>query len=101
MIESFTEGRLRLRSPLFSDSAAAELLSSELMKIDGVLKVEINRRTNGALLEYDKKRLPLSLLRQAAPILSAMNDLECLPAAERADGLKDILDKLSKILNPR
>ena len=100
MIESFTEGRLRLRSTLFSDSAMTELLSSELMKIGGVLKVEINRRTNGALLEYDKKRLPLSLLRQAVPLLSAMNDLERLPAAERADGLKDILGKLSKILNP-
>jgi hypothetical protein len=78
----------------------AELLLSELMKIGGVLKVEINPRTNGALLEYDKKRLSLPLLRQAAPLLSAMNDLEHLPTAERADALRDILDKLSKILNP-
>ncbi|MDR2780522.1 MAG: hypothetical protein LBB28_05300 [Synergistaceae bacterium] len=100
MIESFTEGRVRLRSVLFSDKAMAELASSELMKIDGVLKVEINPRTNGALLEYDKKRLPLPLLRQAASLFSLMSDLERLPPAGRAAGLKDILADLSKTLNP-
>jgi hypothetical protein len=97
MIESFTEGRVRLRSSLIADKALSELLSSELMKIRGVLKVEINPRTNGALLEYDKKRLPLPLLRQAAPLLSRINDLELLSNTERAAGLKNILKELSKI----
>jgi hypothetical protein len=98
MIESFTEGRIRLRSPLLADSSMADTLSSELMKIDGVLKVEINPRTAGALLEYDKKRLPLPLLRKAAPLFSRMNDLERMTAEERPAALKDILDSLSKIL---
>ncbi|MDR1508057.1 MAG: hypothetical protein LBS53_00280 [Synergistaceae bacterium] len=98
MIESFTDGRVRLRSTLTADRELAELLSSGLMKINGVLKVEINPRTNGALLEYDKKRLPRSLLRQAAPLLSRIDDLERLPNTERAAKLKGILDELSKII---
>jgi hypothetical protein len=100
MIESFTEGRVRLRSPLFADRNLAELVSSELMKIGGVEKIEINPRTNGALLEYDRKRLPLSLLSQAAPLFLGMAHIERLPTSERTAALGDILDKLSKILNP-
>ena len=88
MIESFVEGRVRLRSPLLADATLANRLSSELLKIDGVQKVEFNPRTNGTLLEYDKTRLPLSLLKQAAPLFTRMNDLSKLPSGERLAALE-------------
>jgi hypothetical protein len=99
MIESFIEGRVRLRSPLLTDATLANRLSSELLKIDGVQKVEFNPRTNGALLEYDKTRLPLSLLKQAAPLFTRMNDLKKLPGGERLAALECLLLELAGILN--
>jgi hypothetical protein len=99
MIESFIEGRMRLRSPLLADATLASRLASELLKIDGVQKAEINPRTSGALLEYDKTRLPLSLLKQAAPLFTRMNDLKKLPAGERLAALESLLQELVKILN--
>jgi hypothetical protein len=98
MIESFIEGRVRLRSPLLKDPAVRDRLASELLKIDGVLKAEVNPRTNGLLLEYDKKRLPLSLLKQAAPSLNRLNDLTRIPETERASALEDILKAIAGAL---
>jgi hypothetical protein len=98
MIESFIEGRVRLRSPVFKDPLMRERLPAELLKIDGVLKAEVNPRTYGLLLEYDKKRLPLSLLKQIAPSLNNLNGLTRLPEAERAAALEDILKTIAAIL---
>jgi hypothetical protein len=95
MIESFIEGRVRLRSPLLADAAFAERLTSKLLEIDGVQKVEVNPRTNGLLLEYDKTRLPLSVLKQAAPLFSRMNNLAKLPANKRLPALEKLLESLA------
>ena len=98
MIESFVEGRVRLRSALLADAALAEIFSAGLMKIGGVQKVTINPRTNGALLEYDKTRLPLSVLQQAAALFARVNELEKLPGGERISALEEILEELSEVL---
>jgi hypothetical protein len=98
MIESFIEGRVRLRSPVFKDPVTRERLTSELLKIDGVLRAEVNPRTNGLLLEYDKERLPLSLLRQIAPSLNSLNGLTRMPETERAAALEDILGTIAGVL---
>ncbi|MDR2175707.1 MAG: hypothetical protein LBO82_07185, partial [Synergistaceae bacterium] len=94
MLESFIEGRVRLRSPLMFDAAFAERLSSGLLKIGGVRKAEVNPRTGGFLLEYDRARLPLSLLRRAAPLFSQMDALENLTADERLPALETLLKTL-------
>jgi hypothetical protein len=101
MIESFIEGRVRLRSPLLKDPFMRERLTAELLKIDGVLKAEINPRTHGLLLEYDKERLPLSLLKQIAPSLNRLNALTRLPEPERASALEDILGAIAEALSGR
>ena len=88
MIESFIEGRVRLRSPILKDPAARERLREELLKIDGVLKAEVNPRTCGLLLEYDKERLPLSLLRRVAPSLNRLNAMT----------LDDIIKTIAEVL---
>jgi hypothetical protein len=98
LIESFIEGRLRLRSPLLADAAFAECLRDGLSKIDGVWKAEVNPRTNGLLLEYDKKLLPLSSLKEAAPLLLRVDELERRPCGERVPALKGILAALSEKL---
>jgi hypothetical protein len=36
MIESFIEGRVRLRSPIFKDPVIRDRLTAELLKIDGI-----------------------------------------------------------------
>jgi hypothetical protein len=98
MIESFIEGRVRLRSPVLKDPALGERLTAELLKVDGVLKAEANPRTYGLLLEYDKERLPLSLLRQIAPSLYRLNDLTRIPETGRAAVLEDILGTIAEVL---
>ncbi|MDR1916883.1 MAG: hypothetical protein LBQ58_09950 [Synergistaceae bacterium] len=98
MIESFIEGRVRLRSPILADEEFASYLVSELMRIDGVLNAVANTRTSGLLLEYDKNLLPLSLLLRATPLFSRMNDLEKLPVNERISAAGDIMKELSNIL---
>ena len=45
MIESFIEGRLRLRSSLLGDKELVAFLSERLLAIDGVTKAEVNPRT--------------------------------------------------------
>jgi hypothetical protein len=99
MIESFVEGRVRLRSPIFKDPIMRERLMSELLKIDGVLKAEVNPRTHGLLLEYDKERLPLSWLRRIAPSLNRLNGLTRMPETERASALEDILGTVAEVLS--
>ena len=98
MIESFIEGRVRLRSSVFKDPVMRDRLTSELLKIDGVMKAEVNPRTHGLLLEYDKERLPLSLLKQIAPSLDRLNGLTRIPETERAAALEDILDTIAEAL---
>ncbi|MDR1733074.1 MAG: hypothetical protein LBR61_13390 [Synergistaceae bacterium] len=99
MIESFIEGRVRLRTSLLADAALAELLSSALMRIDGMQKVEVNPRTQGLLLEYDKKRLPLSRLIRAQPVFLRMRELERETSDTRLQSLKNLLEDLSQVLN--
>jgi hypothetical protein len=98
MIESFIEGRVRLRSPVLKDPAVRDRLTAEFLKIDGVLKAEVNPRTHGLLLEYDKERLPLSLLKQIAPSLNRLNGLARIPEPERAAALEDILETIAEAL---
>jgi hypothetical protein len=98
VIESFVEGRVRLRSPLLADAAFAERLTSKLLEIDGVQKVAVNPRTRGLLLEYDRTRLPLPLLTRAASLFSRMNDLENLPAEKRLPALERLMESLAETL---
>jgi hypothetical protein len=98
MIESFIEGRVRLRSPLFADGAFAERLKVELLKIDGVHKAEINPRTNGLLLEYDKERLPLARLMRASSLFVRMDELMELPAEKRVSALESFIENLREAL---
>jgi hypothetical protein len=99
MIESFVEGRLRFRSPILADPDVAGLLTTGILKIDGVLKAEANSRTNGLLLEYDKTRLPLSVLMGAQNIFTRMGEVEKLPKGERYAAIEGLLEELSGILN--
>jgi hypothetical protein len=98
MIESFIEGRVRLRSPLFTDERFAERARAGLMKIGGVLRVEANPRTGGLLLEYDKKRLPMSVITRAAGIFPRINDLAGLPPDERDSAFDAIAVELERVL---
>ncbi|MDR0653561.1 MAG: hypothetical protein LBG12_09700 [Synergistaceae bacterium] len=98
MIESFIEGRVRLRSPVLKDPVMRERLTAELLKVEGVRKAEVNQRTHGLLLEYDKERLPLSLLKQIAPSLNRLNALARLPETERAAVLDGILATIAEVL---
>ena len=98
MIESFIEGRVRLRSPLFADEAFAERLESELLNIDGVCKAETNPRSNGLMLEYDKERLPLARLMRAASLFARMDELIKLPAEKRVSALEILMQELRETL---
>ena len=91
MIESFIEGRVRLRSPLLHDEELARRLSEGLLAIEGV-------RTKGLLLEYDKDRLPLERLAPALPIFDRINALERRPADERRAALDAALTDLRHLL---
>lgn len=98
MIESFTEGRVRLRSPLLHDEELARRLSEGLLAIKGVRRAQVNRHTRGLLLEYDKDRLPLERLAPALPIFDRINALERRPADERRAALDAALTDLRHLL---
>ncbi|MCR4817481.1 MAG: hypothetical protein K5841_00815 [Fretibacterium sp.] len=98
MIESFIEGRLRLRSPLLKDKELTAFLSARLLAMDGVTKAEANPRTRGLLLEYDKDLLPLERVKRAAPMLERLSALEKLPAPQRRPALSSLLDELKAML---
>ena len=97
-IESFIEGRARLRSPLLRDKALASQLSAGLLAVGGVTRAEANPRTGGLLLEYDRSRLPLERVMDAAPVLQRVAALEELPASERPAALAPLLEELRELL---
>ncbi|MDR1732751.1 MAG: heavy-metal-associated domain-containing protein [Synergistaceae bacterium] len=99
MIESFIEGRVRLRSVALSDAKFSERIREELLKINGVRQAEVNPRTGGLLLEYDKASLPLSLLKRAAPLFAEIDALERLPVDERLESLEKLLRDVKGILS--
>jgi hypothetical protein len=98
VIESFIEGRVRLRLSLLADTTLAERVTSELLKIRGVRKAEANLRTQGLLLEYDRTLLPMSLLMKAAPLLSRLDDLTKLPADKRLAAAVNLIRELREQL---
>ena len=99
MIESFIEGRLRLRSSLLGDKELAAFLSARLLAIDGVTKAEANPRTRGLLLEYDRARVPMERVKKAAPLLERLFAMEKLNASERRLCLASFLDELKGFLS--
>ena len=98
MIESFIEGRVRLRSPLLGDKKLAALLSDYLIKIDGITKAGVNTRTRGLLLEYDRGRFPLERVKRIAPLLERIAEVEKLPAGEREAALLSLLNEVKRLL---
>lgn len=101
MIESFFEGRARLRSHILSDPYTAERVVAGLLKIDGVTKAEANTLTHGLLLEYDRTRVPLSKIMKAAPTLQRMGELEKTPKPELEAALDKMLSELADILGKK
>ncbi len=98
MIESFVPGRVRLRSRLFEDAEAAELLRGGLLEIRGVRSAEVNERTGRLLLEYDTRRLPIPLLSRALPLFERFRELEAEAAGERLPAMLSILRELKVLL---
>lgn len=93
MIESFAEGRIRLRSILFRNKDTHELLHTILRNIEGVSTITFNIKTNSILIEYDPKRIPLAIIMNAVPLFKRMESLEKLPAAEGWCHLKVLLEE--------
>ncbi|MDR1471943.1 MAG: hypothetical protein LBS75_05415 [Synergistaceae bacterium] len=98
MIESFAEGRVRLRSPILADEAFARHLESGLRGIAGVTKAEANARTHGLLLEYDRGVIPISVLMATAAMFARLGELEDAPPESRASMADGILRDLSEAL---
>ena len=98
MIESYIEGRVRLRSPIFAETDIAESLKALLVSVAGVLRVDFNPRTQGMLLEYDPARVPQTMILKAAPLLERMDRLNALAHAERRSGAEGLLRELKELL---
>lgn len=98
MIESFIEGRVRLRSPLFRDAELANIIRSGLLSSNAVAKAEVNLRTGGMLIEYDKSKLPMPLIMKAAPLFESISAVEKLPSEERAETLRTLIDDVRAVI---
>ena len=99
MIESFVEGRVRLRSPLFAENDISEALVACLAKVAGICRVDVNSRTCGVLLEYDPSRISKALILEAAPLFERMGRLENLSRQERRAGAELLLGELKSLLS--
>lgn len=98
MIESFIEGRVRLRSPLLKNAELADIIRSGLLSSDAVTKAEVNPRTCGMLLEYDKSKLPMSLIVKAVPPFERINAVEKLPLGEQAGALRTLIEDILTVI---
>ena len=98
VIESFVDGRVRLRSPLFAETDIAESLADCLKTVKGVRSVNFNARTHGMLLEYDPLQIPRELLIKAAPLLERLGLLGELPFSERRSSAEQLLGELKNLL---
>ncbi len=101
MIESFVEGRVRLRSPLLGDTSVADFMRSELLSIEGVNRVTVNPKTSGLLLEYSPSALPISLLMRAVPLFQQVEGLESVPPCDRVGFLKELMGSLKSLLSEK
>ncbi|MBQ7264291.1 MAG: hypothetical protein IJR14_11315 [Synergistaceae bacterium] len=98
VIESFIEGRARLRSPILRDAELAARLCEGLLRVEGVIKADATPRTGGLLLEYDKSRLPMDRIMMAAPILQRLADIEDIATQDRTAPLASLLEELREAL---
>lgn len=101
MIESFVEGRIRLRSSLFDDKKTEEVLCALLRDVEGVFAVTFNPKTKGMLVEYDPKRIPLLRIMNALPLFKRLQSLEGLPVVERSEPLNALLVELRALFPPK
>ncbi|HCL80585.1 MAG TPA: hypothetical protein DIC53_11540 [Synergistaceae bacterium] len=101
MIESFIDGRIRLRSDLFADEEFSERLKKGLEEIKGVTSVSVNPRTCGVLIEYEKDAFPKMLMMKAAPLFGRVKKLEKLPREERLAELDSLITALQDLLKTR
>ena len=77
-ITSFVDGRVRLRHPALKDGATAELVSSVVGGVEGILAVQANPVTGSLLIYYDTEKLSreqlLELAEQGAAFVPGMNE---------------------------
>lgn len=85
-ITSFVDGRVRLRHPALKDGATAELVSSVVGGVEGILAVQANPVTGSLLIYYDTEKLSreqlLELAEQGAAFVPGMNE-SAVPAEGR------------------
>jgi len=87
-ITSFVDGRVRLRHPALKDGATAELVSSVVGGVEGILAVQANPVTGSLLIYYDTEKLSreqlLELAEQGAAFVPGMNE-SAVPTEGRAE----------------
>jgi hypothetical protein len=90
---------VRLRSPLLSDKTLAWSIKDALLEIDGVARAEVNLRTGGLLLEYDREKLPAGRLIKTLPVFEAIQRLTDLCPQDRPGKLEKLLSELKETLD--
>lgn len=99
IIESFTPGRIRLRSSLFKDNQSRDMLSQFLQSLTALKSLQINERTGSCLLEYDPKALNTFKLIQNRHLIEDLKSLETLPdGQQRNEAIGKLCSSLTKIL---
>ena len=66
MIESFIEGRIRIRDSRLKDPEQALVCQSLLQAVDGVEGISINPKTGSLLVTYDRTKIPGSRIEELA-----------------------------------
>ncbi len=64
-IESFFPGRLRVSSPLFTQSGVYDRISEYVNGIDGIRNISGNLRTGSITVLYDPERITTPMLMDA------------------------------------
>lgn len=78
-INSYSKGRIRIRSIELKNKEKGDLLTGNLMKIDGIKKVAINNITGSILIEFNEEKIDPDLL---VPAISRLLELEAASQKE-------------------
>lgn len=94
MITGFFPGRIRLRAPIFKDTAVTARALSILKRSPAVKDVEHNPSTGSILLKYHPAKVPLAQLRPLLPFFKKLEKEASAYSEKNKSVILSMLDEL-------
>lgn len=94
MITGFFPGRIRLRAPIFKDTAITQRALAILKQSSAVKRIEHNPITGSILLEYSPAHVPIEKLRPLLPFFKKLEKEAASYSEKNRNTILTMLDEL-------